>query len=110
MDNLDRYLDNLSVPYYTSRHPVHGPYNPNRNRCGFMQQADNEADMRQYLEEQVREQLVEEEGGGDSASYDGSRATAANSTSLANHNIKNKTFSELVDMFWSDIDSNWNPS
>lgn len=110
MDNLDRYLDNLSVPYYTSKHPVHGPYNPNKNRTGFMQQADNEADMRQYLEEQVREALFEEEAGGESAGYDGSRQASPTGTALTDHQLKTKTFAELVDMFWSDVDSNWNPS
>lgn len=112
MDNLDRYLDNLSVPYYTSKHPVHGPYNPSRNRTGFLQQADNEADMRQYLEEQVREQMFEEESGGEGASYDGSRSAGIQSSSaLSDYHLKTKTFAELVDQFWSDIaESKWNPS
>lgn len=115
MDSLDRYLDNLSVPYYTSKHPVHGPYNPSRNRTGFLQQADNEADMRQYLEEQVREQLFEEESGGEGAydhSYDGSRSAGIKSSSaLSDYHLKTKTFAELVDQFWSDVaESNWNPS
>ena len=111
MDSLDRYLDNLSMPYYTSKHPVHGPYNPNRGRVSFMNQADNEADMRQYLEESVREVLFEEEAGGETMSYDGSSAVGITSEDLAELHVKTKTFAELAEMYWNDIaDSVWNPS
>ena len=108
---LDRYLNNLSVPHYTSKHPVHGPYAPNRSRTGFLQQADNEADMRQYLEEQVREQLFEEEAGGDTLSYDGSTGVATSTSKLSDHFVKTKSFAELASMYWDDITgSTWQTS
>ena len=86
-----KYINELSKHWYSSKHPVHGPYNPNKDRVKFLTEAQGQEEMRQLVEQEAR--LAEEEAGG------GGEAGSAGAPVV----LTGQTFADLVEKSWEEI-------
>lgn len=97
---MKRYVNQLSVPWYSSKHPVHGPYNPNKKRVKFLLDAEGEQEMRMYLEEferkHIEERAVEEESGGEFPAH------PSGGPSVVNKYRDGRSFQDILDKLWLD--------